>query len=84
MVVALLLTHLPLNKMATILADNIFKCSFLNENVRISTKISLKFVNKGRIDNMSALVQLMAWRRTGDKPLPEPVLTQFTDGNMRH
>ena len=21
----------------------------------------------------------MAWRRTGDKPLPEPMMTQFTD-----
>ena len=30
-------------------------------------------------DNMSALVQIMAWRRPGDKPLFEPMLTQFTD-----
>ena len=36
------LTHFPLDKMAAILADNIFKCIFLNENDRI--KISLKFV----------------------------------------
>ena len=73
-------THLPLNKMATIIADNIFKYIFLNEIVRIS----LKFVPKGPIDNKSALVQVMAWRRTGDKPLPEPMLTQFTDAYMRH
>ena len=26
----------------------------------------------------------MAWRRTGDKPLSEPMLTQFTDAFMRH
>ena len=68
--------------MATILADNIFKCIFLNEKVIISIKISLKFVPKGPIDNESALVQVMAWRRTGDKPLPEPMLTQFTDAYM--
>ena len=56
-----LLTHLTLNKMAAILADDIFKCIFLNENVRISIKISLKCVPKGPIDNKSALVQVMAW-----------------------
>ena len=39
----------------------------------------LKFVPKGLIDNMSSLVQVMAWRLTGDKPLPEPMMTQFTD-----
>ena len=34
----------PLNKMAAILADNIFKCIFLNEKFCILTRISLKFV----------------------------------------
>ena len=34
--------------------------------------ISLKLV---LIDNKSALVQVMFWRQTGDKPLLEPVLT---------
>ena len=71
--------------MAAILADGFFKCIFLNEKVSISIKISLKFVPKGPNDNESALVQVMAWRRTGrDKPLPEPTLTQFTDAYMRH
>ena len=74
----------PPNKMAAILTDNIFKCMFLNENVKIATKILLKFIPKGPIDNKSALVQVMAWRRTGDKPLPEPMLTQFTDAYMWH
>ena len=49
------LTHLSLDKMATILADNIFKCIFLNENVRILIQISLKFVPRSPIDN-TALV----------------------------
>ena len=37
-------------------ADDIFKCIFLNENVWISIEISLKFVPKGPIDNIPALV----------------------------
>ena len=50
-------------------ADNIFKRVFINENVWISIKISLKFVPKGPINNIPALVQIMTWRRSGDKPL---------------
>ena len=68
--------------MAAILAEDIFKCIFFNKNVRISIQISLKFVPKGSIDNKSALVQVMAWRRTGDKPLPEAMMTQFTNAYM--
>ena len=40
-----------------------FKCIFLNENMYISINISLKFVPKGPIDNMPALVQIKARRR---------------------
>ena len=57
--------------------DDIFKHTFLNENVRIPIKISLKFVPKGPINNISALVQIMAWRRTGDKPLSEPMIVKL-------
>ena len=53
--------------------DKIFRCIFLNEKFCIMVKISLKFVPKGPIDNKSALAQVMAWRRTGNKPLPEPM-----------
>ena len=56
--------------MAAILADNIFKCIFLNESDKITIQISLKLVPRSSIDNKAALVQVMAWRRTGDKPLP--------------
>ena len=55
-------------------ADDIFKCFFLNENVWIPIKTSLKFVPKGPINNIPALVQIMAWRRPGDKPLSEPMM----------
>ena len=78
------LTHLPLDKTAAILADDIFKCIFLNENERISIQLSLKLVHRSLTDDKPALVQVMAWRRTGDKPLPEPMLTRFTDALMRH
>ena len=54
-------------------ADDTFNRIFVNENVRISIKFSLKFVPKGPINNIPALVQIMAWRRPGDKPLSEPV-----------
>ena len=42
--------------MAAIFADNIFKCIFLNENVSILIKILLKFVHKGPINNIPAMV----------------------------
>ena len=40
-------------------------------------KISLKFVPKGLIKNIPALVQIMAWRRPGDKPLFEPMMVRL-------
>ena len=54
--------------------DDMFKCIFLNENVWLSIKMSLKFVPEGPINYIPALVQIMAWRRPGDKPLSEPML----------
>ena len=50
----------------------------------IPIKISVKFVSYRAIYNIPALVQIMAWRRTGDKPLSEPMMTQFNDAYMRH
>ena len=50
-------------------ADDIFKSIFLNENIWIPIKISLKFVPKDPINHIPALAQIMAWRRPGDKPL---------------
>ena len=52
-------------------ADTIFKSILLNEDPRISTKISLKFVPQGPINNIPALVQRMASCRPGRKPLSE-------------
>ena len=51
-----------------------FSWIFLNENILLPIKISLKFVLKGPINNIPALVQIMAWRRLGDKPLYESMM----------
>ena len=64
--------------------EDIFKCIFMNEKFCIVIQISLKFVPKGPINNIPALVQKMAWRGSCDKPLSEPMLTHFTDAYMRH
>ena len=66
------------------LPDAIFKYILLNQNVWISIKISLKFVPKGPVNNIPALIEIMAWRRPGDKSLSEAMLTRFTDAYMRH
>ena len=55
-------------------ADDIFNVFWGNENVWIPIKISLKCVPKSPINNIPAMVQMMAWRRPGDKPLSEPML----------
>ena len=54
--------------------DNIFKGIFFNGYVLISQKILPKFVPKVRINNIPALVQIMAWHWPGDKPLSEPIM----------
>ena len=53
-------------------ADGTFKRIFLKENVRISIKISLKFVPKSPIDNIPALFEII-WSNGG----------KFTDAYMR-
>ena len=58
-------------------ADDIFKCIFENGNERISPRISRKFVPKVWINNIPALVQIMAWRRPGDKSLSEPMMVSL-------
>ena len=54
-------------------ADDIFKCIFMNENVWILIKISMKFVPKVPLKNIPALVQ----RCPGDKPLSEPMMVSL-------
>ena len=61
-------------------ADDTFKRIFLKENVRISIKISLKFVPKSPIDNIPSLFQIMACCWAGNKPLSEAMMVSL----LRH
>ena len=46
----------------------------VNANMWIQITISLKFVPKCQIDNITALVQIVAWHLPSDKPLFEPMI----------
>ena len=65
-------------------ADDIFKCIFFNKDLSISIKISLKFVPNGPFNHIPPLVQMMSWRRPGDKPVSEPSMAYVTDAYMCH
>ena len=56
---------------------DIFRCIFLYENVWILIKVSLKVVAEGPINNIPALVQIMAWHQTGKNPLSEPIMVRL-------
>ena len=56
------------------IADDIFKCIFLNENVWTLLKFTPKLVPNVRINNIPLLVQITAWRRPGDKPFSESMM----------
>ena len=59
-------------------ADDPFKrIFFFYKTVRISLNISLKFIPKVPINNISALVQIMAWLQPDDKPLFEPMMVSL-------
>ena len=60
--------------------SNVFS---LNEKVQFFIQISLKLDPKSPTNNKSALVQMMALRWSGDKPLSEPMMGYFTDAHMR-
>ena len=52
--------------------------------MKIPIQIALKFILRNPVNNKIVLVQVMAWCRLRDKPLPEPMVTQFTYAYMRH
>ena len=64
--------HEILNKMAVIMQTTCFPDAF-----SLNKRLALWFKIRGQlflIDNKLALVWLMTWSRTGDKPLPEPLV----------
>ena len=58
-------------------AADIYKRIFLNENIWIPIKISLTFIPNGPFNNIPVLVKIMAWRRTGDKPLSDSMMVSL-------
>ena len=70
------LTHWGRDKNGRNFADDIFKCILLNENAWIPIKIS-QFVHQCPINNIPVLVQIMAWRRPGDKSLSGPMMVRL-------
>ena len=71
------LTHWGRDKMDATSQTTFSSAFFLNENVWFPIKISLKFVPKDPINNIPSLIQIMAWRRPGDKPLSEPMMVSL-------
>ena len=65
-------------------ADEIFKCIVFNGNVWIPVKISLKFVRKGPINNIPALVQIMDWRLDRRQAIIWTNGGHYSDAYMRH
>ena len=45
--------------------------------LHIEIKIPLTFVPRSSINNIPALVQMMAWRQVGTEPLSETMLEYF-------
>ena len=71
------LTHLPLDKMAAIFQTTSSNAFSWMKMYEFRVKISIKFVPKGPINNIPALLQIMAWRRTDNKPLSEPLIVSI-------
>ena len=47
------------------------------QNICISIRMALKFVPMGPINNVRGLVQMMAWRLQGNRPLSEPMIVSL-------
>ena len=70
MLILCTLTHLPLDKMAVIAADDIFKRIFLNESLFLRVQLIIN--------------QRWFRKRPGDKPLSKTMPTRFTDAYMQY
>ena len=71
----------PFDKMAVILADDMFKLIFLNEN---GIRISLKFVPSNPIDNKTAFGSCNDLAQSGRQAITWTNDAQFTDAYMWH
>ena len=68
------LTYWGRNEIDVILQTTFSNAFSWMKNVLLAIKISLEFIPNGSIKSISALGQIMAWRRPGHKPLSEPML----------
>ena len=71
------LTHWGRDKMAVISQTILSNAFSWMKILEFRLKISLKFVPESPINNIPPLVQIMAWRRPGDKPLTEPMVVRL-------
>ena len=65
-------------------ANDILKGSFINDNFVFRFEFHCRLSLRFHLTTGQDFVQVMAWRQTGAKPLPEPTLTQFIDAYLRH
>ena len=72
--IGLALTHWGRDEIDAIVQTTFWNAFSWMKKYELSLKISLKFVPKFQINNIPALIQIMAWRRPGDKPLSEPMI----------
>ena len=63
--------------------DDNFKYILLNEMFEFEL-ISLKWFPEGKLGNQSSVAQLMVCRLFGDKPLPEPMMTNVVDAILHY
>ena len=71
------LTHRSRHSYVWHFAHEISKCIFANESRCILIQMSVNCVPVGEFDNKSLFFRVMTWRQTGDRPLPEPMMTKF-------
>ena len=70
-------THLGRDKMDAISKTTFSSAFSWMKMFEFRLKFHWMFVPKGPINNIPALVQIMAWRRVGNKPLSEPMLVSL-------
>ena len=68
------LTHWGRDKMASNFLTTFSNAFSWMKIYKFRLRFHWSFVPKGPINNIPALVQIMAWRRPGDKPLSEPMM----------
>ena len=71
------LTHWGRYKMAANFLKTFSRAFSWMKKIWILIEIRLKFVPNDPINSFPVLVQIMAWRRPGDKPLSEPMLVSL-------